>query len=224
MKKIIPSIWLWILLLSIWVFTWINISLEKKLNIENIKRSIVVIIPEENLVKYNTNPKWVFNEKESWWIGAGFFISEDGKIVTAKHIVPNSESSYKITTHNKQTYNAKVIYQDPEKDIAILQINTSKKTTPLKITNEIKKWEEVISFWTHRETLETIFHYGHIVDTEKKWENLSHLIQISSQLTPWFSWWPVINTKWKVVWINYATSKEINLITPFHEDLEQYYQ
>ena len=202
------------LILFIWIFIWIYNQWEKAINIEEIKQSIVIIIPEKDLIEYNKNPEWIFQKKESGWVGSWFFVSKDGKIITAKHIVPNKEETYKVITKNNKKYNAKVTYKDNQKDIAFLKINTKEKIIPLKITQESKKWEEVITFWTDTATQKTTHHYGQIVDTEKKWETLSHLIQISSPLTTWFSWWPVVNKQWKVIWINYALYKWQSLIQP----------
>lgn len=213
MKKLILSS-LWILILWIWVFIWEKNIWENKTNIEEIKKSIVVIKPKEKLIEYNKNPEWLFKNKEYWWIGSGFFVSKDWKIITAKHIVPNTDTLYEITIQNKQTYDAKVIYQYKEADIALLKIDTKEKITPLPIAKKINKWEQILSFWTDKSTQEIIHHYGQIIDTNKKWETLSHLIEISSPLAQWFSWWPVINKKWEVIWINYALYKWQSLIQP----------
>jgi len=203
-------------ILTLWIlfFIWIKALQEKELNIEEIKKSIVIIIPEKDLIEYNRNPEWIFQENESGWIGSWFFISKNWEIITAKHIVPDTKEIYRVITQNNKEYQAKVIYQDEKKDIALLKISTQEEIIPLKIAEEARIWEKIISLWTDIKTLKTMSHYGHIVDTNKKWDHLSHFIYISTPLMPWFSWWPVLNTKWKVVWINYATYKWQSLIQP----------
>jgi hypothetical protein len=36
---------------------------------------------------------------------------------------------------------------------------------------------------------------------------MSNLLEISNNLKPGFSWWPIINKNWEVIWINYAISQ-----------------
>ena len=51
-------------ILTLWIlfFIWIKALQEKELNIEEIKKSIVIIIPEKDLIEYNRNPEWIFQE------------------------------------------------------------------------------------------------------------------------------------------------------------------
>ena len=199
----------------------------KIVNIEEIKKSIVTILPEKTLISYNKNPKWIFKNYEENWIWTGFFISKDWKIITANHIINNKNTPYTVITHDKKQYKAKIIYQDEEKDIAILKID-QRNTMPLSIQKkQIKVWKTTISFWTNPETLEIIYNYGHIIDINKKLDNMSNLIQISNPLSPWFSGGPTINSTWEVIWINYAIYQEENVTLPFYQILpqphEQYY-
>ena len=122
-------------ILTLWIlfFIWIKALQEKELNIEEIKKSIVIIIPEKDLIEYNRNPEWIFQENESGWIGSWFFISKNWEIITAKHIVPDTKEIYRVITQNNKEYQAKVIYQDEKKDIALLKISTQEEIIPLKI-------------------------------------------------------------------------------------------
>jgi hypothetical protein len=46
-----------------------------------------------------------------------------------------------------------------------------------------------------------------IINKKSKLDNIPNLLEISNNLKPGFSWWPIINNLWKVIWINYAISE-----------------
>lgn len=55
--------------------------------------------------------------------GSGFLVSEDGYIVTNKHVIADSRAEYTVFTNDGNKYEAKVVAQDPSNDIAILKID-----------------------------------------------------------------------------------------------------
>lgn len=57
--------------------------------------------------------------------GTGFFISEDGYILTNNHIVENA-IKVTVTTLQEQEYQAKIIGTDPETDLALLKVEENK--------------------------------------------------------------------------------------------------
>ena len=58
-------------------------------------------------------------------IGSGFVVSEDGLIVTNKHVVSNTSLTYQVSTSDGKTYDVKEISRDPSNDIAVLKIDAS---------------------------------------------------------------------------------------------------
>ena len=54
--------------------------------------------------------------------GTGFFITQDGYILTNHHVISDA-SSVKVTLYNGETYDAKVIGSDEDYDIAVLKID-----------------------------------------------------------------------------------------------------
>src|SRR3989337_2544362 len=67
-------------------------------------------------------------------IGSGFIISQDGLIITNKHVVSDTDASYKVLTNDNKKYDIVKIYRDPLNDLAIVKINTSGLKT-LKLGN-----------------------------------------------------------------------------------------
>ena len=59
--------------------------------------------------------------------GTGFFITQDGYILTNHHVISGA-SSVKVTLYNGETYDAKVIGSDEDYDIAVLKIDVTGAT------------------------------------------------------------------------------------------------
>lgn len=58
--------------------------------------------------------------------GTGFVVSEDGMILTNKHVVADTEADYTVFTNDGKKYPAKVAARDPIQDVAILKIEKEK--------------------------------------------------------------------------------------------------
>jgi len=67
-------------------------------------------------------------EKKEIGGGTGFIISEDGMILTNKHVVLDEEVEYTVFTNDGRKFSAKVLARDPIQDLAILKIEQKKET------------------------------------------------------------------------------------------------
>ena len=76
-------------------------------------------------------------ERKSSALGSGFIIDEKGIVVTNNHVIQDAEGII-IRVNGDKDYNAKVIGSDPLSDIAILQLETNEKFTPVKFGNSDK--------------------------------------------------------------------------------------
>ena len=65
-------------------------------------------------------------EKKEIRSGSGFIVSEDGIILTNKHLVLEEEVDYTALTNEGRKFPAKVLARDPLQDLAILKIETEK--------------------------------------------------------------------------------------------------
>ena len=65
-------------------------------------------------------------EKKEIGGGTGFIISEDGMVLTNKHVVLDEEADYTILTNEGKRFPAKVLARDPLQDIAVLKIEIEK--------------------------------------------------------------------------------------------------
>ena len=204
---------LWTIYLIWWIaffnllFTW-----EKNnINIEQIKDSIVIIIPEEKLISYKDNPKWVIEKSKSYWMWAWILTNSNWTIITANHVIENDKIDY-ILLHNNIEYEFEILSRNIEKDLATIKILTKEnlKFNYLKIWKNIDIWEQVISFWVDTINTKIIYNTWTLISKKNKLENISNLLEISNTLSPWFSWWPIVNKVWELIWINYAISEGKN--------------
>jgi serine protease Do len=76
-------------------------------------------------------------ERKSAALGSGFIIDEKGIVVTNNHVISDAEDII-VRVNGDKEFKAKVIGADPLSDIAILQLETKEKFTPVKFGNSDK--------------------------------------------------------------------------------------
>mgnify|MGYP000917558301 CR=1 FL=1 len=89
--------------------------------------------PFEDMFKEFGEPK----ERKSAALGSGFIIDEEGIVVTNNHVIADAEDII-VRVDGDKEYKAKVIGADPLSDIAVLQLDTKEKFTPVKFGNSDK--------------------------------------------------------------------------------------
>ena len=57
--------------------------------------------------------------------GSGFLVSEDGLILTNRHVVEDLQADYIVVLQNGEKYSPKILARDPINDVAILKIEKS---------------------------------------------------------------------------------------------------
>ncbi|MDB2489899.1 Do family serine endopeptidase [Candidatus Pelagibacter bacterium] len=82
--------------------------------------------PFEDMFKEFGTPQ----ERKSSALGSGFIIDEKGIIVTNNHVIQDAEDII-VRVNGDQEYKAKVVGADPLSDIAVLQLETKDKFTPV---------------------------------------------------------------------------------------------
>lgn len=58
--------------------------------------------------------------------GTGFIVSEDGMVLTNKHVVLDEEADYTVFTNDGSKFSAQALARDPLEDLAVLKIETEK--------------------------------------------------------------------------------------------------
>ncbi len=70
-----------------------------------------------------------FEEREIGW-GTGFIVSQEGLILTNKHVVVDKETDYTVFTSDESEFSAQVLARDPFFDLAVLKIQQDQEISP----------------------------------------------------------------------------------------------
>lgn len=101
-------------------------------SVEKLNKSVVRITA--SVLNFNWNKPYLSNVSTA--VGTGFFINNNGYILTCYHVV---DKSYKLEITipgiGQNKYDAKIISIYPDRDIALLKINNYKNTEYLKLGN-----------------------------------------------------------------------------------------
>lgn len=155
-------------------------------------------------------------------IGSGFVLSEDGLIVTNKHVVSNPEITYSIVTNDELRYEITQIYRDPLNDIAVLQVDMSQnegrglRPVTLGNSDELQVGQMAIAIGTplgefnNSVTKGIISGLGRGIVAGSPFEGfverLDNVIQTDAAISPGNSGGPLLNSKGEVIGVNTAVS------------------
>lgn len=152
-------------------------------------------------------------------IGSGFIISQDGLIITNKHVVSETDATYKVLTNDKKEYQVEKIYRDPLNDLAIIKINAS-GLKPLKMgsSSNLKLGQMAIAIgtplgdFTNTVTTGIVSGLGRGITAGSAFEGyvekLDNVIQTDAAINPGNSGGPLLNSKGEVIGINTAVAAE----------------
>jgi len=157
-------------------------------------------------------------KKQEVGAGSGFIISQDGLILTNKHVVIDKEAEYTILTNDGKKYSAKVLALDPVHDLAIVKIQDNKKFPAIKlgdssgiqigqgsiaIGNALGEFRNTVSVGVISGLGRTILASG----AKGFSETLEGTIQTDAAINLGNSGGPLLNLKGEVIGINTATAK-----------------
>lgn len=146
--------------------------------------------------------------------GSGFIVSEDGLVITNKHVVADTEASYTVFTNNGKKYAAKVLARDPIQDLAVLKIEGSAfpvitlgdsdgirlGQTVIAIGNSLGEFRNTVSVGIVSGLARNVTATTGGFDSER----LEGVIQTDAAINPGNSGGPLINLKGEVIGINTA--------------------
>lgn len=144
--------------------------------------------------------------------GTGFIITNDGLILTNKHVAQSGES-LKVLTSDGKTYDAKAAAIDPTNDLAILKIEASGlPVVELGDSNDLQVGQWVIAVGNALGELQNTVTVGVISARERQLtagsgndaEQLNNLLQTDAAINYGNSGGPLVNLAGQVVGINTA--------------------
>ena len=152
-------------------------------------------------------------------IGSGFIISNDGLIITNKHVVSDTTATYQVLTNDNKKYNVDKIYRDPLNDLAILKINVPNlKPLQLGDSSHLKLGQLAIAIgtplgeFTNTVTKGIISGLGRGITAGSPFEGyvekLDNVIQTDAPISPGNSGGPLLNSRGEVIGVNAAIAQE----------------
>ena len=156
-------------------------------------------------------------EKKEIGGGTGFFVTNDGMIVTNKHVVDDENAEYSILDNNGKSYKAKVLARDSVLDIAILKVEGRDfEYLELGDSDDILVGQSVIAIGNALAEFQNSVSVGVISglarsitagDSFGKSELLEHVIQTDAAINPGNSGGPLLDLRGKVIGVNVAVAQ-----------------
>ncbi len=180
-------------------------------------------------------------EKQKAGSGSGFIVSENGLVITNKHVVLDEEAEYTIFTAEGKKYSATVLAKDPVQDIAILKINPGKTeklfpTVKLGDSDNLQIGQTVIAIGNALGEFNNTVSVGVVSGLQRTLsasdnagfsETLDDIIQTDAAINLGNSGGPLLNLRGEVIGINTAVAQSgqsIGFAIPINKakrDIEQ---
>lgn len=172
-------------------------------------------------------------EKREIGGGTGFIVSEDGMILTNKHVVLDKDADYIIFTNDGQNFPAKVLARDPLQDLAIIKIDQEKQinqegefvlksfsTVKLGDSSTLQMGQTVVAIgnalgeFRNTVSVGVISGLGRTITASGGGlvETIENVIQTDAAINKGNSGGPLLNLKGEVIGINTATVLEAQSI------------
>lgn len=172
-------------------------------------------------------------EKKTIGGGTGFIISEDGLILTNRHVVSDEEADYTVITNKGEKYQAQLLARDPFQDLAVLKIegentisgdgNLSEKNfSVLKLGDSsiLEIGQSVIAIGNALGEFRNTVSVGVISGLGRRItasgggiiETLEDVIQTDAAINRGNSGGPLLNLKGEVIGVNVAMAQEAQSI------------
>ncbi len=155
---------------------------------------------------------------ESEGAGTGIIISEDGFVVTNRHVLPESITSVSVVLSDGTVYDdVSVIGRDPFTDIAYLKINNVGGLTPAELgsSKDVRVGDKVIAIGNALGEFSNTVTSGIISglsrpivagDGTGATDSLQNLFQTDASINPGNSGGPLVNSSGQVIGINTAVA------------------
>ncbi|MBI3952359.1 MAG: trypsin-like peptidase domain-containing protein [Candidatus Doudnabacteria bacterium] len=154
--------------------------------------------------------------------GSGFIISDNGLIVTNKHVVDDTSANYTVVTNDGKTYSAQVLSRDPVNDIALVKIEGKNLQTltlgdssgleigqkVIAIGNSLGQYQNTVTTGVVSGIGRTITASGSSFGTEQ----LEGVIQTDAAINPGNSGGPLLDIGGSVIGINTAIDSQGQLV------------
>ncbi len=150
--------------------------------------------------------------------GSGFFVSDDGLLVTNKHVVSNTSASYSAVTSDGETHELEVVGRDPFLDVAVLETVDGDDYPALSFgdSDELMPGETVIAIGNALGQFQNSVSVGVVSGLSRsvvaggpmgQSEQLEQVIQTDAAVNPGNSGGPLLNLSGEVIGVNVAIAQ-----------------
>ena len=156
-------------------------------------------------------------EKQTIGQGSGFLVSQDGLIVTNKHVVSASAADYTVLTTDGKEYKAQVLAKDPHRDIALLKIDAQNMPfLTLGNSDDLKVGQSVVAIGNSLGEFSNTVSKGIVSGLKRNLvagsgrgdsERLSNIIQTDAAINPGNSGGPLLDISGNVIGVNVAMAQ-----------------
>lgn len=148
--------------------------------------------------------------------GTGFFISEDGLILTNKHVVSDEQASYTVITSEGKSLDAKVLARDPINDLALVKVDMQNAPKLELAVVDPQVGQRVIAIgnslgqYDNTVTTGIVSGIGRSITAGGNGasEQLEGVIQTDAAINPGNSGGPLLNVSGEVIGINTAVDRQ----------------
>lgn len=152
-----------------------------------------------------------FRKEKGFSTGTGFFVTNDGYMVTNFHVIDGATSVTVVSPAEKKEFPATVVQTDPANDIAILKVEAQTSGIPLAASFSGAKGEEVLTLGFPLVALqgqEQKATFGRI-NALSGIQNDIRFVQVDVPIQPGNSGGPLLNSRGEVVGVVTATLNQI---------------
>lgn len=154
--------------------------------------------------------------------GTGIIVSEDGYVLTNKHVIADTQNLSVITSDGTVHESVRVVGEDPLNDLAFLKINGAGKLKPATLgdSSSIRIGQKVVAIGNSLGEFQNTVTYGIIsgkgrpvsAQDERGYETLTDLLQTDAAINPGNSGGPLTNLSGQVIGINTAVAEDAQSI------------
>lgn len=185
-------------------------------SVENSSPSVVAIGVTQRIV--NPFDPAALPRNRQATIGTGFVASENGVIVTNKHVVSDPDANYTIVTKDGKKLEVEKVYRDPSLDLALIKTKEDGlKALEIGDSSKLKVGQTVIAIgnalgrFSNTVTVGVVSGLGRSIGAGDPFggsvEVLDDLIQTDAAINPGNSGGPLLNSAGEVIGVNVAVSE-----------------
>lgn len=177
---------------------------------EDLPNAVVRIVVNSTQVELNDSLELQKSSLET--SGSGFFINNQGYIVTNNHVISGAVTIEVFTEYRKNPYTAKIIGLSECDDIAVLKIDIENEDFLSFADRKPTLGEEIIAAGFPRGDEEVTFLDGIVskkeTDGSTSWASIDYAFEHTAEILPGSSGGPIVDENVKVIGIAYSGNED----------------